>query len=353
MVIWRSTCCSHWSWRKYKLAHQACNAPKYPLDCICSGGPAAYSEVKEMPGIRWSKSQIESLVDQIVHLGKPLPEIEIPGKSRAAVNNQRKRLQRTGVLNGSFAGREVKPWTFPELKKLTALTGEYGFSASFIAQMGLLPGRTKDSISKMMGRHGLGNPTIKERARQAHRFDPHNREEFERFLRGEGRMQPSIAVARQWGLAQKTVTAYRRRLGVKMSWWDARSSEEFRRQQQKRAAAFVTHTRERWNRWREHKRTAWEKLKLEMAQRSDCPPARACKACGKQWFAAREFFHVRMRRSSGGMKVSYCRVCRLCRAEQRRKREAGGTSISPSAAARDIRKNNESGKDQALTAARA
>jgi hypothetical protein len=69
----------------------------------------------------------------------------------------RKRLQRAGVLNGSFAGREVKPWTFPELKKLTAFTQDYGFSASFIAQMGLLPGRTKDSIGKM-GRHGLGNP---------------------------------------------------------------------------------------------------------------------------------------------------------------------------------------------------
>ena len=123
-----------------------------------------------MPGSRWTTPQIESLVDQIVHLSKPLPQIDIPGKTRAAINNQRKRLQRAGVLNGSFAGREVRPWTFPELKRLTAFTAEYGFSASFIAQMGLLPGRTKDSVSKMMGRHGLGNPAIKERARQACRW---------------------------------------------------------------------------------------------------------------------------------------------------------------------------------------
>lgn len=271
-----------------------------------------------MPGSRWTKPQIESLVDQIVHLSKPLPQIDIPGKTRAAINNQRKRLQQAGVLNGSFAGRAVRPWTFPELKRLTAFTAEYGFSASFIAQMGLLPGRSKDSISKMMGRHGLGNPAIKERARQACRLDPPRRAEFQRFLLGEGRLLPSIVIARQWGLAQKTVTAYRRRLGIQLSWREARSSDEYRRQQRKRAAAFVAHTRERWRQWRERKMLGWEKLRQQMSQRADCPSARVCQACGEQWYAAREFFHVRTRRSPAGVKTSYCRICRLCRAEQRR-----------------------------------
>jgi hypothetical protein len=62
-----------------------------------------------MPGSRWTKPQIESLVDQVVQWGKPLPEIDIPGKTRAAVNDQRKRLQLAGLLNGSLAGREVRP----------------------------------------------------------------------------------------------------------------------------------------------------------------------------------------------------------------------------------------------------
>ena len=276
-----------------------------------------------MPGNRWTKPQIESLVDQIVHLGKPLPQIDIPGKTRAAINNQRKRLQRGGVLNGSFAGRAVRPWTFPELKKLTGFTHDYGFSASFIAQMALLPGRTKDSISKMMGRHGLGNPAIKERARQAQRFDPPRREEFQRFLLGEGRLLPSILIARQWGLAQKTVTAYRRRLGIQLSWREARSSDDFRRQQRKRAAAFVAHTRARWKQWRERKKLAWEKLRQQLSQRPDRPPVRVCQACGEPWYAAREFFHVRTRRSPAGVKISYCRICRLCRAEQRRNPATG------------------------------
>jgi hypothetical protein len=271
-----------------------------------------------MPGNRWTQAEIESLVNQIVHLGKPLPEIDIPGKTRAAINNQRKRLHRAGVLNGSFTGREVKPWTFPDLKRLTAFTQEYGFSAAFIAQMGLLPGRTKDSISKMMGRHGLGNAAIKERARQACRLDAPHRAEFERFLLGEGRQLPSLAIARQWGIAQKTVTAYRRRLGIRLSWREARCSEDFRRQQRKRAAAFVEHTRARWKQWRERKRLGWEKLRQEMAQRPDRPPVRVCQSCGEQWFATPEFYHVRKRRSPAGIRISYCRICRLCRAERRR-----------------------------------
>jgi hypothetical protein len=285
-----------------------------------------------MPGSRWSKPEIDSLVDQIVHLHKPLPQIEIAGKTRAAINNQRKRLQRAGTLNGSFAGREVKPWTFPELKKLTNFTHDYSFSASFIAQMGLLPGRSKDSISKMMGRHGLGNPEIKERARNACRFDARRREEFQGFLLGEGRLLPSAAIARQWGLAQKTVTAYRRRLGVQLSWGEARCSDDYRRQQRKRAAAFVAHTRERWKQWRERKRLSWEKLRSQLSQRPDHPPERVCPDCGEQWYAAREFFHARTRRSTAGVKINYCRVCRLCRAERRRGAGAH-RAVTPAAAA--------------------
>jgi hypothetical protein len=235
-------------------------------------------------------------------------------------------------LNGAFSGREVKPWTFPELKKLTGFTQEYGFSASFIAQMALLPGRSKDSISKMMGRHGLGNPVVKERARNAKRLDAGSREEFKAFLLGEGRLLPSVEAARSWGVAQKTVTAYRRRLGIRLSWDEARSSEAFRIEQQKRAEAFVEHTRKRWKEWRERKRALWEKLRREFAQQTEHPPVRVCQACGEELYATREFFHMRQRRLPDRVKVSYSRVCRLCRAERRRKHtEAPATGATAAA----------------------
>jgi hypothetical protein len=284
-----------------------------------------------MPGSRWTKPQIEALIDQIVNEKKPLPELVIAGKSRAAINNQRKRLQHAGVLNGAFPGRAVRPWTVPELKRLTGFTQEYGFSASFIAQMKLLPDRSKDSISKMMGRHGLGNAAVKERSRRARRLDPPERAELRQFLLEEGRLAPSIEVARRWGIAQKTVTAYRRGLGIRLSWEEARASEEFQRQQRKSAASLERHTRERWRQWRERKRHSWEKLREELRRGGHNIPPRICEVCGEQWYATREFYHVRMRRGADGITIGYCRTCRLCRAEQRRGRAKAnaGDTIAP------------------------
>jgi len=280
-----------------------------------------------MRGDRWTKTQIGSLIEQ-VEQHRPLPAIAIPGKTRAAINNQRKRLQRAGLLNGAFTGRAVRPWTCPELKKLTDLTGEYGFSASLIAQLALLPGRSKDSVSKMMGRHGLGNPVVKARARQAHRFTAAERPEFKQFLMGEGRLLPSVEVARLWGVAQKTVTAYRRGLDIRLSWEEARRSERFRREQRRRTREFVESTRTRWSLWRERRERAWVKLRQTLAGRPDCPPERVCQCCGEQWYATREFFHARIRRKANAVKINYCRVCRICKAERRRHRAAAPPFIT-------------------------
>src|SRR5262249_54431963 len=160
-----------------------------------------------------------------------------------------------------------------------------------IAQLGLLPGRSRDSVSKMMGRHGLGNPTVKARAREALRMGPEQREQFKEFLAGEGRLTPSIEVARQWGVAQKTGTAYRRRLGIQLTWEEARSSERFRREQERRAEEFVAATRARWVLWRQQRMRSWQRLRQNLAERADCPPPRVCQSCGEQWYATREFFH--------------------------------------------------------------
>jgi hypothetical protein len=135
-------------------------------------------------------------------------------------------------------------------------------------------------------------------------------------------------------VAQKTVAAYRRRLGIELSWEQARSSEEFRRKQHKRAEAFIKYTRERWRQWRERRRLAWEKLKRDFAQRPDRPPARICRECGGHWYASREFYHMRVRRLPDRVRINYCRVCRLCRAERRRDQASAGPAASAAAAGR-------------------
>src|SRR5712692_9437887 len=121
-----------------------------------------------MPRECWNTKQIESLVAQVVG-NRKLPDICIPGKSEAAVNNQRRRLKETR-LSGVFIGRTLKPWTICELNQLRNFTNEYGYSADFIAQLQLVPGRSKDSVSGMMHRNGLGNVAVRARAKQARRL---------------------------------------------------------------------------------------------------------------------------------------------------------------------------------------
>ena len=160
-----------------------------------------------MPGERWTEEQINDLLQQVIGERKPLPELRISGKSMAA-NNQRRRLKEAGLLQDAFAGRQLVPWKICELRQLMKLTREHGFSARFIAQLQLIPRRSEYAISKMMARHDLGNPTVKARARAAQRLTPQRRRELERFLHAEGRFYPATQVARQWGLAEKTVNGY-------------------------------------------------------------------------------------------------------------------------------------------------
>jgi hypothetical protein len=271
-----------------------------------------------MPAGRWTQQEVEDLVYQIVSENRALPQLHIPGKSQAAINNRRRRLKITGRLGHVFVGRKLKPWTIRELKHLRSLTIDYGFSAEFIAQLQLIPGRSKHAVGKMMGRVGLGNPAVKERSRQAHRLGPSRRLELDQYLIGDGRLTPAAEVSRQWGLAQKTVNSYRRRLGIPLTWQQARSSEECRRKQQACARQFVERTVARWREWFGRKTQSLRSLKEKMEQSPSAPPHRACRNCGENWFASPEFFYAQTRTVGLRRKTTMSRTCRLCRSVRQR-----------------------------------
>jgi hypothetical protein len=270
-----------------------------------------------MPGERWTGEQLKTLLHQLRVERKPLPHLEVPGKSLAAVNNQRQRLKRAGCLEDVFAGRQLTPWTICELNQLKKLTGEYGFSAAFISQLQLIPGRSVHAISTMMARHGLGNSDTKRRAQNARRLPPERRRGLQEFLLHEGRLMPNARVAAEWGLAQKTVTAYRRRLGVPLSWKEARSSQDYQVNQQKRGRAFSEHLHARWAEWRVKREQRLRALKAALQQSPNPPPLRTCCVCGEQWFATKEFFYLSSKR--GRTAFSMSRTCRPCRSEKRRR----------------------------------
>jgi len=217
-----------------------------------------------LPGPHWTEQEIASLIHQVVLENKSLPQLAVHGKTEAAINNQRRRLKEAGLLDGGFVGDTARPWAICKLRELIKLTTEYGFSAAFIADLQLIPNRTEYAISKMMGRHGLGNPTVKTRATQARRLCEEQRQAVQRFLRTDGRWMPSRQVAALWGVAQKTVNTYRRGLRIALSWQQARASQEYREGQELRTLNFVANTRERWRAWREERPQTFQRRKARI-----------------------------------------------------------------------------------------
>jgi hypothetical protein len=273
-----------------------------------------------MPGECWTVKEIDSLIAQVVFEKRRLPDLCIPGRGEAAINNQRRRLKEGGRLEGVFTGRTLRPWTICELNTLRNFTNGHGFSAAFISQLQLVEGRSKDSISGMMHRHGLGNDVARSRSKCAHRLTDGQREALITFLQCDGRLIPSSHVAERWGIAQKTVNGYRRRLGTSLSWQEARSSEDYQQRREILRRKFVRQMRERWRRWRLRTKGKLEDLRDELLC-SPCPPARRpCMVCQEAWFATKDFYHVQHRRQGYKVKVSMSRTCRICRSAQRRAR---------------------------------
>ena len=168
----------------------------------------------------------------------------------------------------------------------------------------------------MMTRHGLGNPDIKRRAQNACRLTAEQRGQLERFLLHEGRLMPSARVAAEWGLAPQTVTAYRRRIGVPLSWEEARSSEDYQVNQQKRGRALSKQLHARWAEWRGKREQRLHTLKAALQGSLNPPPSRTCCACGEHWFATKDFFYLTRKRSGTSLSMSH--TCRLCRSAKRR-----------------------------------
>jgi len=270
-----------------------------------------------MPGEIWNTQEIDSLISQVLN-HRRLPDLYIPGKSEAAVNNKRRRLKEAGQLGGIFTGRSIKPWTICELNQLRNFTAEYGFSAGLISQLQLVAGRTKDSVSGMMRRNGLGNELVKARTKQARRLTALQRKELSAYLLGDGRLSPSSEIAEKWGIAQKTVNGYRRRLGIPLSWQEARLSEDYQDRRRRLAKKAVRQMRERWREWRERRKQHLEALKQELELLPAPPARRVCEVCQQPWFATKEFYYVQTRNMGKRKKVTMSRTCRLCRSDQRR-----------------------------------
>ena len=268
-----------------------------------------------MPGNKWKPEEQESLVRQ-VNQGRRLPDVRIRTRSPAAVNQQRQRLRHVGLLPHS-PKRNQRMWTTKEIRVLRRCVNDFRIGAVGITRLGLLNGRSKDSIGQQMRRLGFGDPRRREIARSAHRLTPAEKAAFVRFLKTKGRKLASAEVAEKFEISPKTVTAYRRRLKLQLSWQEARDSEHYRRRMKKLHRVFVRQTRAHWREWRAHRREALENLRWRMEQRGVRCTTRQCIGCGENWFELGEFFALTKRYRRDIITHTMSRTCRACRAERK------------------------------------
>ena len=268
-----------------------------------------------MPGKKWTQDEKGSLIRQ-ANEGRRLPDIRIRTRSPAAVNQQRQRLRHAGLLANNTK-RKQRMWTTKEIRVLRQCVNDVGMGAVGIARTGLVNGRSKDSISQQMRRLGLGDPRRREIARSAHRLTPSERAALVRFLRTTGRKLPSAEVAEKFEISPKTVTAYRRRMKLELSWYGARDSERYRRRMKELHQLFIQQTRTHWRKWRAQRRQALENVRGRMEQRGVRCATRQCIGCGENWFATGEFFALTKRRRGGIITHTMSRTCRACRAERK------------------------------------
>ena len=271
-----------------------------------------------MPGKRWVPREKESLIRQVKQR-KRLPQIRISGRSAAAVNQQRQRLRNDGPL-GEVPKRRLRMWTIKEIRSLRGYVSRSRLSARQIARAGLLGGRGKDSISQQMRRQGLGDPRRREASRSAHRLDAREKVALERFLRTRGRKLASAEVAEKFDVSPKTVTGYRRRLKLQLSWHEARNSERYRQRMEEFRRVFVRRLRTRWKEWRVERRRRLKNLQWRMKGQGISFPTRRCVGCGESWLELKEFFPVTKRHRSGTVTYTMSLTCRACRAERKRER---------------------------------
>ena len=269
-----------------------------------------------MPGKRWTEHEKEFLIRQ-AREGRKLPQIHIPARSPAAINQQRQRLREAGFVS-TDSKRSLRLWTIREIRGLQDYTKRYRLSAAQITRAELLPGRSKDSISQQMKRQGLGDPKRRQAARTAHRLDAQERVALERFLGARGRKLSSAQVAKRFKISPQTVTAYRRCLKLQLSWHEARASAQYRQRAEKLRHILIQRTRARWMKWRAKRREVLKNLQWQMRRERQRHELRQCVRCGEAWFAVKAFFALTTRRRGGVVTYTMSRTCRACWAERGR-----------------------------------
>jgi DNA-binding CsgD family transcriptional regulator len=260
---------------------------------------------------RWTRSQVRHLIAQIKE-GNKLSELRIANKSRAAINAKRGRLRMAGKL-GNQRGQIKQKYSKNEMEILEHYAWQRGWSARQIHAAGVLPNRSYNSISKKIGRLGYADALRVQRAKQARRLTDEERDRLKEFLLNEGRRVSTEAIAQRFNISMKVVNFHRRKVGVPLTWHEARALSSTEEKLQRIAEARRKHLRQRWARYRAKKIETLLEFQQRLQRQNYRASIRTCRACGFQWFALPQFYPLQRRKLLNRVKISMAQTCRICK----------------------------------------
>jgi hypothetical protein len=173
-----------------------------------------------------------------------------------------------------------------------------------------------------MGRLGYGDALRVHRAKQARLLTREERERLTEFLLNDGRHFSTEAVARRFNISMKVVNYHRRKLGVPLSWHEARALSSTEEKRQRVAQAKSKHLRERWAMYRAKKIEILLEFQQRLERRNYPASIRTCQACGYPWFALPQFFPLQRRNLPNRVKLSMARTCRICKMKLKQETKA-------------------------------
>jgi len=175
-----------------------------------------------------------------------------------------------------------------------------------------------------MGRLAYGDPQRVQRAKEAKRLTDVEYRCLKEFLLNDGRQSSSETIAQQFNISAKVVNFHRRKLGVPLSWHDARALSSTEEKRQRIAEAKRKHLVQRWAEYRARKIETLLEFQQRLERRRCQAPTRTCRACAYQWFALPQFFPVQRRRLANRVKVSMAQTCRICKMKLKQEHEGRG-----------------------------
>ena len=197
-------------------------------------------------------------------------------------------------------------WEVDVLRRLCAS----GMSAKKVHQSGQVPRHSEFGISQKMTEAGLGNPEIKERARNALRLPASVKSQLVEFLNGPGREKPNRDVADKFGIKARAVWEYRRQYAFPLPSKVAFGSKHFRERHKhvikKLRAGLAAYHKGLWQK----RRRRLIELFFAQVRRKEFRETMTCEKCQDMWFATPTFFYRAKSRSGSDIRLYYrCRAC--------------------------------------------